>query len=287
MADIDLNEALKEAVTGQAAEVNTEATEPAAAEEETNTETGAEDGAAEPVETEPAEGFEADGETKEDETEPVATAYTPDDATVERAVKAGLSLADAKALPNAEMTERIIAALEAKAPSETTPEEPKAADDDDLSVVAAEFTEDNGYEPNMVKLVQNLVKRIGTLEAAGASAAKASFFDSQFSGLDSSVRSHVDAVRKSQLKSKFDMLEAGYKATKADVKREDVFKEAVNLALGDLVQKASEERKTSKLTQRKTLALARPGGESGARRSADRPMTGDEIVDELFAALNR
>ena len=83
--------------------------------------------------------------------------------------------------------------------------------------------------------------------------------------LDEGVRSHIDAAHKSKLKAKFDLLEAGYKAQNANVSREEVFREAASLALGDLIGRADEERKATQLERRKAVALARPGGESGQR----------------------
>lgn len=192
--------------------------------------------------------------------------YTPDDEIIERAVRAGMTISDAKAFTSKESAERIISLLEEKSSSGETREEENQPDGDDLSSIEAEYTEENGYEPGVVNAMQTLVKEVRSLKQARNSAEQTDFFGSQFAALDEKVRSHVDAVRKSQLKSKFDVLEAGYKDTKANVKREDVFKEAVNLAIGDLVRKAEEEGKNLKAQQRRNLAVARPGGEGGRKK---------------------
>lgn len=221
--------------------------------------------------------------------------FVPDDALVERAVKAGLSMSDAKAFPNAEMAERILTALEAKAEGGGKKADGKdgeeAAGVPDLDI--SEFTEENGYDPAMVKLVQSMksvieaqAKEISSIKKAGESAKEKDFFTQQFNGLDERVRSHMDAARKSQLKSKFGVLEAGYKAAGSKISREDIFKEAVQLAAGDLVSAAEAESKSAAAQKRKTLAIARPGGNFGAKGDGA-PMSEADIADALFTALTK
>lgn len=221
--------------------------------------------------------------------------FVPDDALVERAVKAGLSMSDAKAFPNAEMAERILTALEAKAEGGGKKADGKdgeeAAGVPDLDI--SEFTEENGYDPAMVKLVQSMksvieaqAKEISSIKKAGESAKEKDFFTQQFNSLDERVRSHMDAARKSQLKSKFGVLEAGYKAAGSKISREDIFKEAVQLAAGDLVSAAEAESKSAAAQKRKTLAIARPGGNFGAKGDGA-PMSEADIADALFTALTK
>ena len=225
-----------------------------------------------------------------------ADPFVPDDALVERAVKAGLSVSDAKAFPNAEMADRILAALEAKAEGATT----KKADGKDGDEAAgvpdldiSEFTEENGYDPAMVKLVQSMksvieaqAKEIISIKKAGESAKEKDFFTQQFNSLDERVRSHMDAARKSQLKSKFGVLEAGYKAAGSKISREDIFKEAVQLAAGDLVSAADADGKAAAAAKRRTLALVRPGGNFGAKGDGA-PMSEADIANALFSALTQ
>lgn len=222
--------------------------------------------------------------------EPAAQeAFAADDALVERGVKAGLSVSDVKAFANKEMAERILSALE----SGSAPATEEKANGTEEQVVAGtpddeipDLPDDGDYDPKIVELFKAMKSVIGkqskelaSLKSAGEAAAKQTFFDRQYDGLDDAVRSHVDAVRKSQLKSKFDMLEAGYKAVNANVKREDVFREAVSLAIGDLVQQAKSEGKADQLAKRRTLALARPGGESGQRSGKSADPIGDVVAD--------
>jgi hypothetical protein len=220
-----------------------------------------------------------------------------DDALVERAVKAGMSVADIKAFSSREAAERVVSLLEQKTDEAATEtkgeEEEKGAEVPALDL--SEFTEDNGYDPATVKVLNSMkslldaqAKELESLKKAGESAREHSFFDLQFNGLDEAVRSHVDAVAKSRLEAKFKALEAGYKAVKADVKREDVFREAVNLALGDLVRKAEAEGKSAAVEKRRLLALARPGGERGARNAeGGKAMTEEDVADALFDKLTK
>lgn len=223
-----------------------------------------------------------------DEADPVP--FVPDDDLVERAVKAGLSMSDAKSFHSKEFAEKIISALETRiqpapkagAEGEETPAEAE------LEVPA--LPEDEDYDPKLVaafngmgKMLKQLAKENAELRKAGASAAEQSFFDTQYGGLDEGLRAHVDAARKSQLKSKFAMLEAGYKATGANVDRERVFKEAVSLALGDLQAKAGEEKKSAALKQRQGIRLAPPGREPASRRQ----MTAEEAEMDIIADIGR
>lgn len=215
-------------------------------------------------------------EAAESETSSEEKRFVPDDALIERAVKAGLSVSDAKEFTSAEMAERFIGKLEESAGTKTKADGQK--EDEGEGSPADEIpdlADDGDYDPQIVQLFKVMKSVIGrqskelaSLKSAGEAAAKQSYFDSKFDGLDQGVRSHVDAAKRSQLKAKFDMLEAGYKAVNAKVDRDAVFNEAVSLAIGDIVQKAKSDSKADALSKRKSLALARPGGESGQKNGA-------------------
>ena len=216
--------------------------------------------------------------------------FVPDDDLVERAVKAGLSMSDAKSFHSKEFAEKIISALETR-----NQPAPKAGAEGEETPAEAELEvpalpEDEDYDPKLVaafngmgRMLKQLAKENAELRKAGQSAAEQSFFDMQYGGLDEGLRAHVDAARKSQLKSKFAMLEAGYKATGAKVERERVFKEAVSLALGDLQAKAGEEKKSAALKQRQGVRLAPPGREPASRR----PQSQQDAEAEVISAIER
>ena len=235
--------------------------------------------------------------------EPKAEAFAADDALIERAVKAGLSVADAKSFANGEVADRILTALEAKA----SPKEEKAdattksgdaenpVDDFDERMNRVENDKDDdgemNYNPEIVGMFKALKLRIDALKTevaelrgAGESAKKQTAFDKAFDGLDEGVREHVDAASKSKLKKKFDFLRAAHDSEKDGASDEEVFNEATSIVLGDVVSKAQADSELAALAKRKSLALARPGGESG-QRGTDKPMTNEDIANFLFTAM--
>lgn len=212
------------------------------------------------------------------------------DAIIERGVRAGLSMQDILAMPNAEFAERMVATAEKAAgisPTNKETEQDGAGKEpaDELGKTIEEMEQDGGYDANMLKMLKGLYAENKSLKASRDTEAKKTFFDTQFGGLDESVRSHVDAVRKSQLKSTFDMLKAGHAAQGDKATDEQVFQEAAKLALGDLMGKAAEERKAAAISQRRNLILARPGGENGHRK-AGTPASEEDIAAQLCEAFN-
>lgn len=242
-----------------------------------------------PKTPDPSQGAEA--EVQEETSD--AEFFTPDDELVERAVRAGLSLADAKGFSSKESAERILSVIEAnkktdagKTATDTTDEPGKEAftlpeiSDEDLEEI----------DPSVASLIKSqsaalkaLSAEIATLKKAGISAEAKGFFETQYGALDDSVRSHVDAVAKTRLKQKFDLLEAGYKATGAKVDREAVFKEAVSLALSGELAKAASETKAAKIASRKGLVIAPAGGSSGKTTK----VLGDSPYADIVAELSQ
>lgn len=214
------------------------------------------------------------------------------DAEIERAVRNGFSVEDARKFTDKSMFDRVMEAVE-KAKTPAAPKTTSGDDgendgggaenppDDDIP----ELTEDEGFDPKLVSafrkmgsMIKNLKSENARLRKAGESASAESFFDKQFGSLDESVRSRVDETGKAKLMQKFNVLEAGYKAAKADVSREDVFREAAELALGDVMRKADEEGRSSRAAARRSLMLAPPGGEPGSR---GKPKSEDDVDREV------
>lgn len=218
--------------------------------------------------------------------------YAEEQALFDRAIRAGLSSRDVLAMRDRATVERMVEMAE-KANGISTEEKKKTengdkedgagAPADDLESVLGQMEEDGGYDANLVKMLKGLVAENRKLRSARETADGQSFLDKQIGALDEGVRSHIDAARKSKLKAKFDLLEAGYKAQNAKVSREEVFREAASLALGDLIGRAEGERKASQLERRKALALARPGGESGQR--GGQSAAEDDPFAEFVAAM--
>lgn len=93
-------------------------------------------------------------ETADENPAAEAEVYAPDDAVLERAVKAGMSLADAKALPSKEFAERILGALEQGKPAGTKAE---TQDGEGIpSIDFSGFSEEDGYDPTLVKAINSM-----------------------------------------------------------------------------------------------------------------------------------
>ena len=233
---------------------------------------------------------EAAEETKSEETTSSEEVFAPDDAFVERAIRAGLALADVKAFTTKEAAERVLAVLEEKSTSTKGKKDDDSAEEPAAETSLPEIDESalDDLDPSIAELIKSqhaalkaLSAEVSTLKKAGTTAEAKGFFETQYGALDEKVRSHVDAVKKTQLKQKFDLLEKGYKATGEKVDRETIFKEAVSITLSDAMTKAAAEAKSAKVASRKGLVIAPPGGSSG---KTPKVVGGGEYAD-IIAAL--
>lgn len=233
---------------------------------------------------------EAAEETKSEETTSSEEVFAPDDAFVERAIRAGLALADVKAFTTKEAAERVLAVLEEKSTSTKGKKDDDSAEEPAAETSLPEIDESalDDLDPSIAELIKSqhaalkaLSAEVSTLKKAGTTAEAKGFFETQYGALDEKVRSHVDAVKKTQLKQKFDLLEKGYKAAGEKVDRETIFKEAVSITLSDAMTKAAAEAKSAKVASRKGLVIAPPGGSSG---KTPKVVGGGEYAD-IIAAL--
>lgn len=229
-------------------------------------------------------------ETTTEETSSSQETFTPDDALVERAIRAGLTLADTKAFTTKEAAERVLAVLEEKSTSTKGAKGNNSTEDSTRELSLPELDESvlDDIDPSIAEFIKSqnaalkaLSAEVSTLKKAGTSAEAKGFFETQYGALDEKVRSHVDAVKKTQLKQKFDLLEKGYKAAGEKVDRETIFKEAVSITLSDAMTKAAAEAKSAKVASRKGLVIAPPGGSSG---KTPKVVGGGEYAD-IIAAL--
>ena len=219
-----------------------------------------------------------------------------DDTLTERAVRAGLSLAEIKGISSKAVLEGIVGRLEDGAgkakkgdggDGDADGEEGNSAEEEADPLAEIDWDEFDPQIAAALKAMQSqnaaMRKEIASLKRAGEFAQTQSFFEAQYGKLDEGVRKHVDAVTKGKLKQKFEMLEAGYKAIKADVKRADVFQEAARLVLGDKLDAAKAESDAEKLAKRKGLTIAPP------TRIAGKPTqkTEEDIDREIASFLEK
>ena len=220
-------------------------------------------------------------------------AFEVGDAEIERAVRAGLTVADARSFKDKDAFERVCSALEKR--SSEKPKEEVEPDGDEGDGNPADddiptLPDDEDYDEKLVKvvnslgsMVRELRKENRELRKAGESAKAQSFFDTQYDGLDEAVRTKAGADGRAKVQAKFRMLEAGYKAMKADVPREDIFKEAAQLAIGGLLGENAAATRAAKIESRKGLKLAQPGGESRPGDSAKSGEDAERDVARLVA----
>ena len=223
------------------------------------------------------------------------TEFSASDADIERAVKAGLSVADAKSFKDKAAFDRVCAALEGKAAPKgdtATGGKPGEPGKESPEENAGEFEiptlpDDEGFDPKLVdafgkmgNLLKQVMKENAELKKAGTTAEAKTFFDQQLGSMDEAVRAKVDGAAKEKLKAKFDMLEAAYKATGAKMSREEIFNEAAQLTLGVDVGAAG---RATKLAARKSLHLAPPSGEG---KGGTAKKTEDDVDRDIARLLS-
>ena len=115
----------------------------------------------------------AAGETAATETETetsqesaAAEAFTPDDTLTERAIRAGMSLADLRECPSKAFAEKIIGVYESKGAAKGGNGGKGADDGEEIPAIDfTDFGEEHGYDPNLSKAMNSLK---ATIEAQGA-----------------------------------------------------------------------------------------------------------------------
>jgi hypothetical protein len=221
------------------------------------------------------------------------------DSHIERAIKAGMSIADAKEFKSPAALERFCSMLEAKKADKPDGKKSEPAPDELLTEINAIPDLDPAeYDEKVVaafKALKGIVLKqhstIGTLRET-QTRGEGSWFDNQIAALGDGVADAVgkgtkekldpkssQAAKRNEIEDKFSVLSAGYKAAGKPVEREAVFSEAVKLVLGDVAAKQSETEKAAVLAKRATQHISRPNGSRNA-------LSGDPLVD-VAGALDR
>jgi hypothetical protein len=213
------------------------------------------------------------------------------DDLVERAVRAGMKMADAISFQDAEALDRVVSMLESKEKKEG---DEKA--DEESSTEAEELLskipdlDPEAYDEGLVAVVQSMKAMIISQDEAikglrsESVSRSAAWFDGHVDGLgeDYSKALTDTPQKRDALKSTFDALSAGYKANGKDVRQEVVFNEALSVVLGDVVAKAKATVTSEKLSKRSKRQIARPvPAKSTPKKDVDKEVA-DEI-DEKYA----
>jgi hypothetical protein len=201
------------------------------------------------------------------------------DEHIERAIKAGIPVADARSFKDAKALERVCSILERKSGADTD----RKADDSTAPKVepdplaAIPDLNPDEYDEQVVagfKAMKDIIRgqlaTISELKQAGGKASVAAWFDGQITALgDALAEGGPQAAKRTELQDKFDILTAGYKAAGKTVEPETVFKEAVKVVLGDVEAKASSDAKAASLAKRQGQHLARPSGNTRSTQTTD------------------
>lgn len=207
---------------------------------------------------------EGDGEPEK----PAAKSEIPDE-LLERAVKAGMSMKNARKFPDAESLSEAITLLggsEGSGDGLGAEEggEKKSAIDEALEQIPDLDPEE--YDESLVNTVKSLKDIVRTqaqqLEALSQSKA-GTWIEDQINTLGdvaNTVRS--DPGKKGALLKKFEVLKAGYRAVNDSISDEAVFQEAANSVLSDDLSKNREQAKADAAKKRSGQRVSRPSGQT-------------------------
>jgi len=243
--------------------------------EETETDTKQTD--VTPVKTE-VETVPVEEEKKAVETEKIVV----DDSLLERAVKSGMTLATAKTFADSESLLQVVGVLESKQSPKSKDGDPPE-EEEELSIPDLEdedTAEADRYDPKLVSVVKSMKAmllaqsdEIKHLKAGGMAPGGKSWFDSKVEALGEAYKDSLGVGEqspkfeqkdaRSKVKTKFDVLTAGYKSAKVEMSSEDVLSEALKMVVGDVDSVASDVAKKTALSDRKKLNLQRPSPVDG------------------------
>ena len=235
---------------------------------------------------------EKKGKTKEVKPEPIS------DDLLTRAVKAGMTIAEARAVSDADALESVCSKLEAVQPKSDKSESEAGSKDDadaeDDIFKDLPWLDPDDYDEGVISVIEGLKsiiknqnKQISTLNKGGKS--EVSWVDAKIDGLGKDYEEAVGAPGKvlpdsaqaqsrANVKKKFEILTAGYKAAGETVKPDDVFNEAIQLTLGDVAASAKALKAKAAAEKRNSQISVPPGGPKG---KADSLSPEDEAVAML------
>lgn len=213
------------------------------------------------------EDSEVDGAEDDGGKVPAEDAVT--DALLERAVKAGFSLGEARKFPSATMLEGVCDRLEVKASTDDGGEGGKKDEIEEVDLFEGLPDLDPEIYDEKIVAVFNGLKDVVRKQYSviqGMETGKAStWFESQVSALGKPFEKAlaVGSGKLAELKEQFDVLVAGYKASgKEDVDLKSVFDTAVTIALGDVKKEIADAAAEKVLGKRGKQHISRPSGKT-------------------------
>ena len=202
-----------------------------------------------------------------------------DDSHIERAVKAGMSITDAREFKSADALERMCNMLEKSSDDSNGDDDEGAAkiskEGNDLLDGIPDLDPDE-YDAEIVsgfKAMKDIIRAQNELINGIKGGSDLSWFDNQIDSLGEGFVESVgnsasikagspQAGKRDELKVKFDVLTAGYKGIGSDKSRDEIFNEASKLVLGDVAAKVRNDDKSAKLGKRVSQHVSRPTGQN-------------------------
>lgn len=236
-----------------------------------------------------------EGEETPDESEPeedTSEAEARSDELVTRAIRAGMSLKDAKTIvaQDVDALERQIQLLEkagqtAKAQAGEGDEEADAgksagADEDPLAGIPD--LDPDLYDENIVagfQAMKSIIKKQGETISRLSSGGEKDWFDSQVKALNIK---DLTADQRAELNNQFDVLKAGYAAKGQKVDDGSIFQLASKMILGDAMKEAKEVKTEKKLEKRAAMQTNRPGGTAARKKGDAFEEVAEEVDKEVF-----
>lgn len=208
------------------------------------------------------------------------------DDVLERAIKAGMPIGEARQYPNAGLLAIAINRMEAAAGGKKDADTDKAgAGEEEVDPLAGiPDLDPDEYDEKIVagfKALKGLIRQQhDTISELRGNQVK-DWFAEQVAGLGDGV---VEALKtapekRDALKAKFNVLTAGYKAAGQEVDRAEVFKEAASLTLAEEIAAAGKSDRTERAAKRASQSIARPSG--------NRQQARGDAFDDVAAELDR
>lgn len=288
----DLLEEVREAVKARPVVGEDAATDAEPAEEAADEEAVEEDEEAVPPESEteapPPEGEQGrDAEGKFTRRAPLS------DGLLERAVRAGLPMSEAREFPNEKLLSATVDRLESvqKNGAEAKPGdakkgsgESKTAEDPMAAIDAIPDLSPEVYDEQVVKVVAAL-KGIAKVQAKELSELRSKgsvdFMAEQLATVKDFTKG--DASKEAAVRTKFEVLKAGYKAAGQEVSDVTVFAEASQLVLGGDMKAAANKNKTEAASRRNGQRISRAAGQRVEAKADPRAEIADKINRKFYS----
>jgi len=239
-----------------------------------------------PEEPEAESVLEAEEEPEVEEPEEPEERPALSDDLLERAVKAGIPLAEARQYPNAGLLSAACGRIEGRQKESDGGAQAAESDSSEDVLASIPDLDPEEFDEKLVAAVKGMKDLIRQQQETISSLRRDQSTD-WFETRAGTVKNLIngDAQKRDALREKFDVLSAGYKAAGKKVSRESVFDEAATLVLGGDVQATKQHKKAEAARNRQGQFIARPAPTRVSPKSGDVLKDIATEVDEALARL--